>query len=283
MRRVLGITAGLATHALFVYTVYRLYGFLAGAGPESAAAGLWLNAGLSLAFGASHSLFLHPHVRELPGRHIAPAFYGLVYCVVTCSTLLALMAFWQHSPVIWWELTGISRSVVNAAWFGSWGVLLYSLWLSGMGYQTGFTPWWNWVCGRPIAPRPFAPRGLYLWIRHPVYLSFLGLVWLSPVMSADRLILIATWTPYVFIGSYLKDERMAYYLGEQYRQYQARVPGFPGLWFGPLGLRVLEPDSQVATAALSVSPVSGRECTAAVASIPVAADSKESSLCSSSR
>ena len=113
MRRVLGITVGLATHALFVGTVYRLYGFLAGDGPESAGAGLWLNGGLSLAFGASHSLFLHPHVRELPGRHIAPAFYGLVYCVVTCSTLLALMAFWQHSPVIWWELTGISHSSSN--------------------------------------------------------------------------------------------------------------------------------------------------------------------------
>jgi hypothetical protein len=116
-------------------------------------------------------------------------------------------------------------------------LLIYSLWLSGFGYQTGGRPWWNWVRRRPQPRRPFNPRRIYLWIRHPAYLGFLGLIWFTPVITADRALLIVAWTIYVFIGSWLKDERLAYYIGEPYRLYQSRVPGYPGMLFGPLGKR----------------------------------------------
>jgi methanethiol S-methyltransferase len=71
-------------------------------------------------------------------------------------------------------------------------------------------------------------------MRHPVYLSFLGLVWLRPTMSLDRAVLLVVWTVYIFVGSVLKDRRMEFYLGDRYREYQARVVGYPGMLFGPL-------------------------------------------------
>jgi hypothetical protein len=54
-------------------------------------------------------------------------------------------------------------------------------------------------------------------------------------MTADRAILTAVWTAYVFVGSYLKDRRLLYYVGEPYRRYLAEVPGYPGMVAGPLG------------------------------------------------
>ena len=160
-------------------------------------------------------------------RWIEPAFYGLFYCVVTCLSLLGLIACWTTSPIVVWEFTGLASALIQAAWYGSWALLLYSLWLSGFGYQTGGGPWWNWVRRRPQSRRPFNPRGTYLWVRHPAYLGFLGLVWFTPVITADRALLIVTWTLYVLVGSWLKDERLAYYIGEPYRVYQSRVPGYP--------------------------------------------------------
>ena len=54
-------------------------------------------------------------------------------------------------------------------------------------------------------------------------------------MSADRLLLAAVWTAYIFVGSYLKDQRLTYYLGDTYREYASRVAGYPGIFFfGPL-------------------------------------------------
>jgi hypothetical protein len=123
----------------------------------------------------------------------------------------------------------------------SWVALIYSLHLTGLGYQTGLTPWWHWVKRQPAAPRRFEPRGAYRLIRHPVYLSFLGLIWLTPVVTLDRAILIVVWTLYIAVGSCLKDRRLTHYLGDSYRQYQSRVWGYPGLWFGPLGRVAVEP------------------------------------------
>ena len=46
--------------------------------------------------------------------------------------------------------------------------------------------------------------------------------------------LIACWTVSIFIGSVLKDRRLARSLGEDDRASQARVPGYAGIPFGPL-------------------------------------------------
>ena len=59
----------------------------------------------------------------------------------------------------------------------------------------------------------------------------------TPTMTLDHAILTAVWTLYLAVGSYLKDERLAHYMGEEYRQYQQQVPGYPLAPWGPLGRR----------------------------------------------
>jgi hypothetical protein len=68
----------------------------------------------------------------------------------------------------------------------------------------------------------------------------LGLVWLTPVVTADRAVLIAVWTTYVFVGSYLKDRRLAQVLGEPYVRYVSEVPAYPFLAWMPNPLRLLD-------------------------------------------
>ena len=243
MRKILGIVAGVVTHALFAVLVWQLFLFLKGSGAAGATGSLWLDAALSVSFGAVHSLLLYPTVRETLTRWIEPPFYGLFYCVVTCAGLLGMFAVWTPSPIILLEFTGLAGGLIQTAWYGAWAVLIYSLWLSGFGYQTGGTPWWNWVRRRPQQSRRFNPSGAFLWIRHPAYLGFIGLVWCTPVITADRALLIVSWTLYVLVGSWLKDARMAHYIGAPYRMYQSRVPGYPGMFVGPLARRPFEPDA----------------------------------------
>ena len=78
------------------------------------------------------------------------------------------------------------------------------------------------------------PQSVYRFLRHPVYLSVRGLVWFVPVVTLDRAVLIAVWTVYIYVGSVLKDRRLLFYVGDEYRRYQADVPGYPGMPFGPL-------------------------------------------------
>ena len=56
MRRILGLVAGVATHVLFAFTVWRLFLFLQGGNTPAAAGSLWIDVVLSVSFGVVHSL-----------------------------------------------------------------------------------------------------------------------------------------------------------------------------------------------------------------------------------
>ena len=234
MGRAMGIAFGLGTHALFGVTVWYLFWFLKdGAAPGEGV--LARDVLLALQFGVVHSLILLPATRRRLTAWMPAGLYGCFFCTMTCLSLLTTIAWWRASPIIVWSLTGWSRTLIQATFIASWIALLYSLSLTGLGYQTGWTPFRYWLRGQPLPRRDFVPRGAYHFLRHPVYLSFLGLVWLTPQMTLDHAVLTGIWTVYIFFGSYLKDWRLVHYLGDSYRAYQARVPGYPLMPFGPLG------------------------------------------------
>ena len=148
-----------------------------------------------------------------------------------------MFACWQGSPVLVWDFKGVAAQFMVAGFYGSWAALLYSISLTGLGYQTGLTQWLYWYRGEKMPRRDFEPRGVYHWLRHPVYLSFLGLIWFTPTMSADHAVLTAIWTIYIGIGSVLKDQRLLFYLGDSYANYMGKVTGYPMMVVGPLARR----------------------------------------------
>ncbi|MCX7390691.1 MAG: hypothetical protein NTX02_05820 [Planctomycetia bacterium] len=246
MRRSIGIAFGVWTHILFGFTVWHLIWFLRGHAPSSSdavpidsetyfLASLAIDGILALIFALPHSVLLAPGVRKAVTHALVPGpFYGCFFCTMTCLALLFTIFSWQKSDVIVWEWVSPLDTCITVLFVASWAALLYSLHLSGLGYQTGWTPWWRWVRKLPPVDRQFAPRGAYLFLRHPVYLSFLGLIWFTPIVTLDRLVLIVVWSSYIFLGSVLKDRRLLFFLGDRYRSYQARVPGYPGMPIGPL-------------------------------------------------
>ena len=224
-----GFLFGLATQAIFLVTVWFLFAFLKG--PIAASPGsLWWDVLLATQFALPHSWLLMPSTRKKLSRRIAAPFYGLVFCLATCASLFVTFAFWRTSRIVLWDVASHSRWLVDIGFYGSWIALFYSLYLSGMGYQTGLTPWWYWVRGTPLPRRGFELIGAYRFMRHPIYASFLGLIWFTPTMTLDHAVLTGLWTAYILVGSHFKDERLAHFLGDSYRQYQKRVPGF-GLRF----------------------------------------------------
>lgn len=230
---------GWGVHALFALTVVALFQFLRGPSDapqfEVRRDAALFDGLLALQFSISHSVLLLPGVRRRLVSWIPGPMYGVGFCFATCLSLLLTIQLWQPIGGVLWCLTGPARLAMQCAFYGAWVALFYSLRLSGLGYQTGWTTWRPWAQGKPAPRREFRPVGVYRWFRHPVYFSFLGLIWLTPVMTFDRAVLTAVWTLYIFIGSHLKDRRLTHYLGDEYRSYQAQVPGYPGVAFGPLG------------------------------------------------
>jgi len=232
-----GFTFGLGVQALFVVTVVYLYSFLRWGVTAPGRHWMWVDLLLSLQFAIPHSVLLHPRFRSLFKRWFPSELHGVFFCLCTCLSLLLLFGCWKSSPGVLWELDGWAAAVMTGCFHLSWTALLFSIHLTGLGFQTGLTQWRQWYQGQAAGRREFRARSLYRYLRHPVYLSFLGLIWFTPVMTFDHAMLTGVWTLYIFTGSILKDQRLLYYLGDSYSDYMSQVSGYPGMFFGPLGRR----------------------------------------------
>lgn len=234
LRHLFGLAVGIGTQALFAVTVVGLFSFLRHGVINQHVDWLLVDILLALQFAIPHSILLHPVTRRRLRLWISPEFYGVFFCVCTCVSLLLIFEFWRSSSVSVWDLDGFPASCIIAAFYFSWVALLYSISLTGLGFQTGWTQWLHWYRGQQMPRRDFRPRGVYHFFRHPVYLSFLGLIWFTPAMTADHAVLTAVWTVYIYMGSILKDRRLLFYLRDGYESYMRQVPGYPLMFIGPL-------------------------------------------------
>jgi protein-S-isoprenylcysteine O-methyltransferase Ste14 len=230
----LGIAFGVGTQMLFLITVVYLFLFLRHGSDSIGSHWVIRDLALAIGFAVPHSILLAPPVQTRIKRYLPSGMLGCVHCCTTCISLLVMFHFWIRSDDTVWHAEGWTAIGIVALFYASWVALLYSLWLTGLGYQTGLTQWWYWLNQTKPPVRPFVTRGVYRWMRHPVYMSFLGLIWFTPTMTLDHALLTAVWTMYIYLGSYFKDQRLLRYIGTPYREYATRVVGLPLIGFGTL-------------------------------------------------
>jgi protein-S-isoprenylcysteine O-methyltransferase Ste14 len=79
-------------------------------------------------------------------------------------------------------------------------------------------------------PAKLVTKGYYGWVRHPLYLFGLLFLWLTPVMTANVLVVFISLTAYIFSGALLEEHRLLQEFGAEYAEYKSRTPMIlPGL------------------------------------------------------
>jgi protein-S-isoprenylcysteine O-methyltransferase Ste14 len=74
-------------------------------------------------------------------------------------------------------------------------------------------------------------KGLYKYMRHPLYTFGLLFIWLTPVMTQNMLIGYSGLTIYIVVGAYFEERKLCREFGEEYAAYQKRTPMIlPKLW-----------------------------------------------------
>jgi methanethiol S-methyltransferase len=75
--------------------------------------------------------------------------------------------------------------------------------------------------------------GLYRFVRHPLYTFSLGILWLSPSMTVNSLIVYAALTIYILIGIIFEERKLLREFGQPYAAYKSITPMLiPGRKFG---------------------------------------------------
>jgi protein-S-isoprenylcysteine O-methyltransferase Ste14 len=179
-----------------------------------------INVALFAAFALHHSLFARARAKRRVERLVSPAYERSVY--VWGSSLLfgAVCVLWQPVPGALWTAPAGLAPILLAAELGG-GVLsvvsarrLDVLDLAGL----------RQAAATSATPAPTLIRtGPYGLVRHPVYLGWIILVWVTPVMTGTRLVFAAVSTLYLAVAVLFEERDLEEIFGPGYADYRRQV------------------------------------------------------------
>ena len=185
---------------------------------------LWFDAGLSLLFFIQHSGMIRKPFHRWLARFVPEEYTAAIYAIASGIVLLLVVLLWQKS----------TQTIIAASGLFCWslrGIFLFSLLGFYWGIKAlrffdpfGVRPIVNRLRGRNPTPMPFTVAGPYRWVRHPLYLFMILMIWSCPELTSDRLLFDLLWTVWIVIGSYLEEIDLIAEFGDAYREYQKRVP-----------------------------------------------------------
>jgi methanethiol S-methyltransferase len=148
--------------------------------------------------------------------------YRLGYNVFAGVTLLPVLALPALLPdrqlyalqAPWlWAAVAVQGLALAALVIGLWHTGVWAF----LGIEQLFQP-------QPNVNTKLVVRGLYRWVRHPLYTAGLAFIWFSPVMTTNLLVLNLGLTAYILIGARFEERKLRREFGEAYAEYQRRTP-----------------------------------------------------------
>lgn len=197
--------------------------------PSSGAvvAPLVVNALLFGVFALHHSLLARSGVKRWVTRHVPPHLERTVYVWVASVLFVAVCAWWQDLPgrlyrhsgawsLAHWAVVGLGVLVMLRA-----TATIDPLDLAGIRQGAGKPPGSN-----------FKVAGPYRFVRHPIYLGWVLIVFGVPDMTATRLAFAAISSAYLVLAIPFEERTLVETFGETYRRYQRAVRSrlLPGIW-----------------------------------------------------
>ncbi len=184
---------------------------------------LVLNAVLCLLFFVQHSSMVRKSMRHWMSQFVQERYLGLTYTFASSAVLIALVVLWQESAVVLASADGALRVTLRAIFFvavagslwGTWSVKGADLFGAEAVLRQSATM---------SSPAPMIVRGPYRWVRHPIYLTTLLMIWSYPDITADRLLLSGLFSVWMLVGIVLEERDLVASYGAAYRDYQRRVP-----------------------------------------------------------
>jgi protein-S-isoprenylcysteine O-methyltransferase Ste14 len=135
-----------------------------------------------------------------------------------------ILIFWQKTPVILFSAQTTTRWLFRGAYFLIIAGFAWGAWSLQPFDPMGLSPLANRLRGKTPTPMRLTIRGPYRWVRHPLYLFSILMIWSCPEITADQLLFNFLWTAWIIIGAFLEERDLADFFGEAYRNYQRKAP-----------------------------------------------------------
>jgi len=185
---------------------------------------LALDALLCFVFFVQHSTMIRKSFKTRLHKIIPAHYHGALYSISSGTILLILIVLWQDSPLYVFHQQEVIRTLFRIIFFSSIGLFVWGCLALGSFDFFGVEPIIANIKGTKTTATPFIVRGPYRWVRHPLYLAMLLLIWSCSALSIDRLLFNLLWTIWIVVATMFEERDLVDVFGESYLDYQHKVP-----------------------------------------------------------
>ncbi len=233
--------AGSLSYFLFTYAV-TFREIVAGALTPRAIA---VDVALFTVFALHHSVFARQRVRDWIARTLSPRLERSVYVWIASLMLIAVCALWQPVPGAAWRIQGpaawlLPVAQIAGAWLTLRSAAVIDIWdLAGVRQaggpdrlRHGHGEAGQSAGGAAAGRIEFKTEGPYGWVRHPIYLGWLLLVFPVATMTMTRLLFAVVSSAYIVVAIPFEERSLRRASGGSYTDYmrQVRWKLIPGLY-----------------------------------------------------
>lgn len=179
---------------------------------------------LIMVFTIPHSALLSSKGHLFAKKFMPSNMFGTFYSIVSSLTLLLMFFLWRPVPIVIYQLHGVWSFIFLTFYIGSWAFMVWAQISTGALHHIGVLQWYDTIHGQ-ITAKQLPKKGAYQICRHPIFLAFFGMIWLSPTMTWGHLLLSVTWSGYLIYGTIRKENTLM--KNKAYRQYASQVPSYP--------------------------------------------------------
>ncbi len=179
---------------------------------------------LSSLFFLQHSIMIRRIIRKNMVIIINEAYYNAFYSIVSAVVLTGMIILWQRIPHVLVSIEGIGYWLVRSLFLLSIAGFIWGITSIKSIDPYGVRRIRRHLHGKKTEAITLTARGAYKWVRHPLYICMIMMIWCTPQISLDRLIFNIAWTIWIVIGTMLEERDLVHDFGDSYREYQTKVP-----------------------------------------------------------
>ena len=186
---------------------------------KAAPGAIAFNLVLFSAFALHHSIFARDAVRAFVRRIVFAPIERSVYVWVASLMLIGVCYAWRPVAGLAWQIPSPwNWAMVPVQLVGVWLTLRATAVIDGLELA-GIRQVSN-----PQSPMEFKTDGPYGWVRHPIYLGWILLVFAVGTMTMTRLVFAVISSAYIVIAIPFEERTLRAHSGGAYDDYIRRVP-----------------------------------------------------------
>jgi len=234
MKRIVYFLYGCVCYLIFFGTFLYAVGFIGkfvvprtldGVATVPVSLAVAIDATLLLLFALQHSVMARRWFKERWTRIVPQPIERSTYVLFSSLALILLFSQWQPiGGVIWSVDDSIGQIALRVLFALGCVLVLLSTILLNHFDLFGIRQVWLYLLGRPYSSLPFETPGLYRVVRHPLYVGWILVFWMTPTMTIAHLLFSVATTAYIVLAIQFEERDLIDAHGDKYRQYKRTVP-----------------------------------------------------------